>query len=115
MKVLVCGGRDYDNWSEIEYQLGTIHAETPIKQIIAGGAKGADTLAVLWAKGEHIPVREFFADWKKHGRAAGPIRNRQMLDMGQPDLVVAFKGGKGTANMVSLAHSSGVRVIEADV
>lgn len=110
MRVLVCGGRDYENWNEVEYQLGLIHAQTPIKQIISGGAKGADHLGVVWAKSEHIPVREFHANWKKHGRAAGPIRNKQMLELGHPDLVVAFKGGKGTANMCKQAQASGVKV-----
>lgn len=115
MKVLVCGGRDYDNWSEVEYQLGNIHRETPITQVIAGGAKGADTLAVMWARDEHIHINEFHADWKRHGRAAGPIRNKRMLDVGRPDLVVAFKGGKGTANMIRLAHECGVKVIETNI
>ena len=53
----------------------------------------------------------FPAEWKKHGKAAGPIRNRKMLQDGKPDLVLAFPGGRGTANMVELATDAGIRVM----
>ena len=52
-----------------------------------------------------VVVEEFKADWDKFGRAAGPIRNAQMLREGKPDLVVAFPGGRGTANMVAQAKA----------
>jgi hypothetical protein len=81
--------------------------------IIHGAAPGADTLAGQWAADKGIPVEAFPADWEKHGRAAGPIRNKQMLDDGKPDLVVAFPGGWGTANMCKQAREAGVRVLEA--
>jgi hypothetical protein len=58
----------------------------------------------------------FYADWDKHGRAAGPIRNQQMLDEGKPDLVVAFllPQGSGTLDMIRRTEKAGieVRVIE---
>lgn len=56
-------------------------------------------------------VEDFPADWERNGRAAGPIRNRQMLD-GKPDLVIAFPGGKGTADMVAEAKRRGIAVRE---
>jgi UDP-N-acetylmuramoylalanine-D-glutamate ligase len=59
-----------------------------------------------------IPVETYEADWDTHGKAAGPIRNKRMLDEGKPDLVVAFPGGRGTANMISQARKAGVEVIE---
>ena len=54
------------------------------------------------------------ADWEKHGKAAGPKRNKRMLEW-KPDLVVAFPGGKGTANMVQQARQAGVEVIEVAI
>lgn len=57
-----------------------------------------------------VPVRVFKADWDKHGKAAGPIRNQQMLDEGKPDLVLAFAGGKGTDDMCRRARAAGVEV-----
>lgn len=65
-----------------------------------------------YAEERGIPVRAFPADWTTHGKAAGPIRNSQMLKDGQPDLVVAFLGpnSRGTANMISQAEKAGVPV-----
>jgi hypothetical protein len=57
---------------------------------------------------KHVEMKP---DWKRHGPAAGPMRNQRMLDWG-PDLVVAFAGGKGTADMVRRARAAGVDVIE---
>lgn len=110
MKVLVCGGRNYDNYLELCKTMTTIHSNLPIDEVIHGGAKGADTLAGEWAEGAGIPVRVFKADWHKHGRSAGPIRNKQMLVEGKPDIVVAFPGGRGTQNMVNQAEKAGVKV-----
>ena len=70
-------------------------------------------MARKFAEWQGIPVKTFEADWDRHGKAAGPIRNKQMLDEGKPDLVVAFEGGKGTANMIAQAEAAGVRVFRA--
>ena len=70
-------------------------------------------MAGKFAEWARIPVKEYPADWQKHGRAAGPIRNQQMLDEGKPDLVVAFDGGRGTADMIARAEKAGVRVVRA--
>lgn len=111
-RILVCGGREYDNWQqmcEVLYPLATYHG-----LIIQGGAKGADFLARVFAKWRKIPCQEFAAEWKKHGRNAGPIRNQKMLDEGKPDLVVAFPGGHGTADMVRRAEAAGVKVVKIE-
>ncbi|HJP82254.1 MAG TPA: DUF2493 domain-containing protein [Fimbriimonadaceae bacterium] len=113
MKVLVCGGRDYSNYDHLGAMLDEIHEKTPITTIVHGAAKGADLMAGIWARLNGIPIKGYPADWKRHGRAAGPIRNQEMLDKEHPDLVVAFPGGTGTAGMVKLARVAGVEVIEA--
>jgi len=110
MRVLVCGGREYDDWFVLDDRL---KANVPLgSTIIEGGAKGADFLARVWAKYSGMPYEEYPANWKKHGRAAGGIRNQQMLDEGKPDLVIAFPGGTGTADMVRRSKKTGVKVIE---
>ncbi len=114
MKIIVCGGRDYDNYSRLYHILDDLNDEAPISHIIVGGASGADHWGEAWAYHNRIPFTVFKTDWKTHGRAAGPIRNERMLKEGKPDLVVAFPGGRGTRNMVSLAKASGVEVIEID-
>lgn len=82
--------------------------------IISGMAKGADSLAIDWAVVNWLRWEEYPADWETHGKAAGLIRNQQMLDEGKPDLVVAFPGGRGTADMIRRAEKAGVEVIKID-
>ena len=116
MRVLVCGGRDFSDRELISRTLAP-YKPTPVNSVcehklILGGATGADSLAYEWAEVFGVPFRLFPADWKTHGRAAGPIRNQRMLDEGKPDLVIAFPGGKGTADMVRRARKAGVPVQE---
>lgn len=108
MRVLVCGGRDYQDEVRVAAVLSGIGG---ISQIIHGGARGADDLARVWAIRSGIPDRQFSANWTR-GRMAGPIRNQRMLDEGKPDLVVAFPGGRGTADMVRRARAAGIAVQE---
>lgn len=115
MRVLVCGGRDFNDPLTLGSWLGGIHKDHGITLIIEGGARGADTLARQFGQFAGIPVQTFPADWQKHGKGAGPIRNAQMLREGRPDLVVAFPGGRGTANMIEQARKAGIRVIEAAI
>lgn len=82
--------------------------------VIEGDARGADRLAGEWAEEQGEQPLRFPADWEKYGRAAGPIRNQQMLDEGRPDLVLAFSRditkSKGTKDMVTRAHKAGLPV-----
>lgn len=112
MKILVCGGRDYDNLALVYQTLDAIHAERTIKCVIHGGARGADACAWNWAVQRDIPQMSYPADWKAHGRVAGPRRNQTMLDL-HPDiqLVVAFPGGAGTRDMIKRAVRAGIEVL----
>lgn len=110
LRVLVCGGRNFNDALTLGSWLGGIQKQHGIDLLIHGGAPGADFMAAKFAEWQGIPVQEFPADWTAHGKAAGPIRNAQMLAEGKPDLVLAFEGGRGTANMVEQARKAGVRV-----
>lgn len=110
MRVLVCGGRDFTNRVWLERELALQHAFKPITLLIHGGARGADSLAGHWARTEGIPELRFEADWKKLGKAAGPVRNQLMIDEGKPDMVMAFPGGRGTADMVKRAQEASIKV-----
>lgn len=107
-KVIVTGGRDYSDWDKVQKVLDLFD----IDAIIQGGAKGADRLARAYAvKHGMVPVT-FDADWTKHGLAAGPIRNKEML-VAHPDaIVIAFPGQKGTRNCIETAAKLGHLVIE---
>jgi hypothetical protein len=112
MRILVCGGRDFADMNFLFNKLTGFVLERQIPfddiVIIEGGARGADTLARQWAESLGIKFVEYPADWYRHGRSAGPIRNKQMLTEGKPDLVIAFPGGKGTHNMIKQAVFAGV-------
>lgn len=113
MRVLVCGGRDFDGadaWDRMVRVLSKLYP--PPTLIIHGAARGADRLAGQWAFSNGVDTEEYPADWKTYGRGAGPKRNQRMLDEAAPDLVVAFPGGKGTADMVRRARAAGVAVFE---
>ena len=119
MSVLICGGRDYNDRERLFEVLGDIigyggHPDCRRLEIIHGGAPGADKLADEFSDYAGHRTTVYKADWEKHGEAAGPIRNQQMLDEGKPSLVIAFPGGRGTADMIARARKAGVpvRVIE---
>lgn len=109
MRVLVCGGRDYADGAKFDAVMDQVVHEG-ITAIIEGCARGADSMAEIYGLTWSIPVIHFPADWDKNGKAAGPIRNKQMLIEGKPDLVIAFPGGRGTANMIEQAERAGVPV-----
>jgi hypothetical protein len=83
-------------------------------RLISGHAPGADTMAEEWAFERCIPIYIFPTRWDGHKKAAGFIRNQQMLDEGKPDLVVAFPGGRGTADMITRAKKAGIKIIEVE-
>ncbi len=116
-RIIVCGGRHFRDRDLVArtlapYKPASIHEPSEHK-IIHGGASGADALAAEWGACFGVPVREFPADWKRWGRAAGPMRNQRMIDEGKPDLVIAFPGGIGTADMIRRALVAGLKVRSA--
>lgn len=111
MKVLICGGRDFNDVEYLNAVLTQIHKKKFITTLIHGAAKGADTLAALWGHSQIINVIAIPAEWDQYGKSAGYIRNVQMADL-KPDLVIAFSGGKGTAMMIDIAEKRGIKVLK---
>lgn len=112
VRLLVCGGRDYNDFPRVDEEMRRFiasHGEPSV--VIHGAARGADRMAGAWAQASGIAQRAFPADWDRHPRRAGPIRNRQMLREGRPTHVLAFPGGSGTADMVRIAERAGVTVV----
>lgn len=107
MKLLITGGRDYNNYSQVASSIKGLNPSL----IIQGGAKGADLMARTYAKTHGVPCITFEADWKKHGKSAGPIRNSLMLRAHLDAVVLAFPGGRGTADCVQQAQGLGLTVI----
>jgi hypothetical protein len=115
MKVLVCGSREYDNWTRVKFELDSLLKKPTV--IIHGAAPGVDTMAGIWARNNDVTEESYPADWETHGKAAGPIRNQKMLDEGKPNYVIAFvtENSKGTRDMIKKAEKAGVPVIIHDV
>lgn len=112
MRVLVCGGRDYDDYSFMAATLDSLGEEFQgIECVIHGGARGADAKAGLWASMHGICEIIVPSNWDFYGKRAGPLRNGWMLRFCAPDVVVAFPGGRGTSDMVAQAQAAGIRVI----
>lgn len=110
MRVIVAGGRDFSNYELLESSLDTILAGKSDVTIVSGKAKGADTLGEKYAQEHGLPVDEYPADWKTHGKGAGPIRNDKMARVSQ--VLIAFWDGKsvGTKDMISRAEMLGLEV-----
>lgn len=111
---LVCGGRTYADMSRVFEALDALAAGVELVAIRHGGAAGADELAGMWCRARGVPEQVFRADWRRYGRAAGPLRNGEMLKDGAVVVVVAFPGGAGTADMVRRARAAGLPVVEIE-
>lgn len=108
MKTIIAGSRDITEYELVVQAIA--ESGFVITEIVCGMAKGVDMLGYRYAKDHRIPVKEFPADWNTHGRAAGPIRNKEMALYA--DALIALWDGvsKGTKNMIDLATKQGLRV-----
>jgi hypothetical protein len=118
LRVLVCGGRKFTHL-EIEHELldlllAQCQRRDLMMVVIQGGAPGADTIGRQWAELHGVAAINVPADWKKHGKAAGPRRNQHMIDNHHPDLCVAMPGKTGTADMVKRCEAAKIPVLRGE-
>lgn len=129
MIVLVTGGREYGSepgeFDRLFDALSEINQQTPIKVLVHGYARGADSVAREWGEWrrdgvipQDIRVMGFRAEWERLGKAAGHKRNARMVEWVKsrpgPSLVLACPGGRGTADCVSKAKAAGLTVKTLD-
>ena len=114
IKALICGGRDYKPTEEHYLRIMKLLVINNIEEIVSGGAKGADAFGEAIAKLHGGEATVLKADWNKHGKSAGPIRNRLMLDYldKKIDIVIALPGGSGTQDMMDISRKKGLPVYE---
>lgn len=117
MRLAVSGGRYFNDVPLLWRSLDELHKSTPdgVQLLVEGASdevtgpyQGADYWAHQWALARQVPCLREPAEWTKHGRAAGPIRNGVMLKKYLLDYLLAFPGGRGTANMIEQAEKAGV-------
>lgn len=105
MKTIIAGSRSVNHIMAIMAAIGK--SGLKIKEVVSGGAKGADALGEVWANANKTPVKKFPADWDKHGKAAGPIRNKQMAEYADALIAVWDGKSKGTKNMIETMRETG--------
>lgn len=111
MKLAVIGSRDFVDYARMEQCLLRNFRVEEIEVVISGGARGADTLAARFAGRHGLPLEIVPADWKTHGRKAGPVRNAEIVE--RADVLVAFWDGlsRGTRDSITRARMAGKRVM----
>lgn len=107
MVLAVVGSRTFQNYTWLEECLEAAFRRGEISLIISGGARGADSLAIRFARSHGIPFEVISADWERWGRRAGPIRNSELIR--RADAVAAFWDGvsRGTLDSIAKARHSG--------
>jgi len=113
LRVIVTGGRDYQNPSRVFKVLDEIHRTEGIRVVVHGACpRGVDTYAHLWAMKNQVHIEPHPGEWNKYGKGAGHKRNRLMAQLGA-DLCVVFPGGRGTQNMLgnAIEHNIPYRIV----
>jgi hypothetical protein len=108
--VIVTGGREYKDQEKVFRTLKAIRPTV----VVQGGATGADRLARAWCIEEGISCYSVEANWQAYGKAAGPMRNKEMIEAYPDAIVVAFPGGRGTEGCVKIAKYLGRIVLRVD-
>lgn len=109
-KLIIAGGRDFENYAMLCNRVDKLLNGNPNVEIVCGLAKGADLLGKRYALSRKLSIAEFPANWKRHGKSAGYIRNDQMAQYS--DVLIAFWDGKskGTKHMIDLAYKRNLEV-----
>jgi hypothetical protein len=108
MKVIIAGSRDITDHSEVSAAIR--NSGFNVTEVVSGRAPGVDSIGEALARLHGMAVKEFPADWNKHGRAAGPIRNRQMAEYADALIAVWDGQSRGTKNMIETMKKMGKKV-----
>lgn len=115
MKVIIAGGRTFRNYKLLKEKCDNILKGIEDIEIVSGGAKGADKLGERYAKEMGYKVTVFPADWDKHGKAAGMIRNAEMGKYADALIAFVWKESIGTRGMISIARAKNLKCRIIDV
>jgi YspA, cpYpsA-related SLOG family len=103
MKTIIAGSRTINNLPELE--LAIKESGIQITEVICGGANGVDKLGEKWAKDNNVPIKYFLPNWEQFGKAAGPIRNSQMIDYAEAAIILWDGISRGTLDTITKANS----------
>lgn len=110
-RFLVAGSRTWTDFNMIEAALLPVYQHYGPVILIHGDCKGADTIANSFWVQWNLPSEAYPADWENHGKRAGYLRNKQMIDL-QPIGMLAFIKGPsvGTRMTMKLCHDRSIPV-----
>jgi hypothetical protein len=108
VKTIVAGSRTVTDEHIIQVAIEASGFE--VTEVVSGAARGVDRLGEAWARLHGIAITRFPADWARHGRAAGPIRNGQMADYAEALVAILDGESRGTKNMIDQARQRGLKV-----
>jgi hypothetical protein len=116
VKTIIAGTRTLSDALIVESAINLFYQSgLEITEVVSGGASGVDSLGEQWAERNGVRVRRFPADWNKHGRAAGPIRNKQMAEYAEALLLIWDGKSRGSASMKREAEAAGLAICEITV
>ena len=120
VRMIVAGGRSFSNYEALANSIEAYLRDSNIVygqlEIVSGGCAGVDLLGERFANERGIAITRFPAQWKKYGRAAGIIRNQEMIDYTADGtsrgILIAFWDGKskGTGYTVKHSEKAGIEV-----
>jgi hypothetical protein len=113
--LIIAGGRDITQYGFVEATINFLGIADKITEVCCGMANGVDTSGLRWANEHKIPVKVFEADWNKHGKAAGPIRNEQMAQYADALLLIWDGESKGSKSMLGLAEKYNLVIHEVTI
>ena len=120
MNVIIAGLRGFSDYDLFKVKLEQLIQDNAIEvtEIVSGGASGVDAMAERYANEKGISVKVFKADWKKYGRGAGPVRNKEMAEyVGEKGVLIAFwdHKSKGTGSMIKIAEKMNLKILICNV
>jgi len=116
MKVIIAGSRNLSSLYPYSFVESVIEQSGfEITEVVSGGCRGADASGERWAKANNIPVKLFPADWKKHGKAAGPIRNEEMAKYADALIAIKVNNSRGTTSMINLAEKYNLKIYTVEL
>lgn len=107
-KVICAGPRDYYDYDMVVKAIE--ESKFAITELVSGTAQGVDSLGERWAREHLVPIKQYVPNWNKHGKAAGPIRNKEMAEYADALIAVVPYFSKGTANMIKQANELGLKI-----
>jgi hypothetical protein len=115
MRVLVGGGRHFEDAEMVHQELVRQHWRKPISVLIHGSVTGVGIAAEAWARSSGTPVVRYPPNWKLYGKKAEGLRDAFMIEDSRPDLVLAFPGGRHTADLIQKAIDAKIVVLAVQV